>query len=183
MTAESGTRPVQSQMAKSIWLIGLMGSGKSTVGGVLARSLQVEYVDNDTTIAAMSGQSTVELAGFGGSILHEWESNYVRQVVTMRPPVVAGIPASAADRWADLQLLRGTGTLVYLRCDVDTLVARLRAGGRRPWLGHEADDVGQTMAAMMADREPRLLRAAHRVVDGSGPVAAVVDRIVTRIRD
>ena len=112
MTAESGTRPVHSQMAKSIWLIGLMGSGKSTVGGVLARSLQVEYVDNDTTIAAS-----------------------------------------------------------------------VRAGGRRPWLGHEADDVRQTMAAMMADREPRLLHAAHWVIDGSGPVAAVVDRIVTPIRD
>jgi shikimate kinase len=164
-------------------LIGLMGSGKSTIGGVLAQSLHVEYVDNDTTIAAMSGHSTVELAGLGGSVLHEWESSYVRQVVTRRPPVVAGIPASAADRWAELQLLRGTGTLIYLRCDLDTLVARVRTGGVRPWLGNEADDVRQTMAAMMTNREPRLLRAAHRVIDSSAPVAEVVGRIVTSIRD
>jgi shikimate kinase len=164
-------------------LIGLMGSGKSTIGGVLAQSLHIEYVDNDTTIAALSGHSTVELAGSGGNVLHEWESSYVRQVVTSRPPVVAGIPASAADRRGELQLLRGTGTLIYLRCDLDTLVARVQTGGSRPWLGHEGQDVRQTMKAMMSVREPRLLRAAHRVIDASAPVAEVVDRIVTDICD
>jgi shikimate kinase len=175
-----GSDAVSSANAKSIWLIGLMGSGKSTIGRALAQSLHYEYVDNDTTIAAVTGHSIVELAESGGTLLHDWESSYVHQVVANRRPLVAGIPASIADRCAELQLLRGSGTLVYLRCDLDTLVARVRTDGSRPWLKH---DVRQTIEAMLADREPRLLRVAHLVLDSSAPVAEIVDRIVTGIRN
>jgi shikimate kinase len=171
---------VLSAKAKSIWLIGLMGSGKSTIGRALAQSLDYEYVDNDTAIAAVTAHSTVELAELGGTLLHDWESSYVHQIMANRRPLVAGIPASIADRCAELQLLRGSGTLVYLRCDLDTLVARVRTDGSRPWLRH---DVRQTIEAMLADREPRLLRVAHLVLDSSAPVAEIVDRIVTGIRD
>jgi shikimate kinase len=169
-----------SANARSIWLIGLMGSGKSTIGRALAQSLHYEYVDNDITIAALTGHSIVELAESGGTLLHDWESTYVHQVVANRRPLVAGIPASIADRCAELQLLRGSGTLVYLRCDLDTLVARVRTDGNRPWLKH---DIRQTIEAMLADREPHLLRVAHLVLNSAAPVAEIVDRIVTGIHN
>ena len=102
----------------SIWLVGLMGSGKSTVGLSLAPVVGYEYVDNDATIAVMSGLTTVELAASGGTLLHEWESTYVHELVADRRRVVAGIPASAADRDGDLQLLREvrSGHLSAVRC-------------------------------------------------------------------
>ena len=164
----------------SIWLVGLMGSGKSTVGLSLAPVVGYEYVDNDATIAVMSGLTTVELAASGGTLLHEWESTYVHELVADRRRVVAGIPASAADRDGDLQLLRESGAVIYLRCDVDTLVRRVQAGGPRPWL---TDNVRQFIEATMVARDPVYLRAAHEVIDGSLSVPAIVGIIVAAIDD
>lgn len=161
-----------------IWLAGLMGSGKSTVGRALASVLGYDYVDNDTTIAVKAGQSTVELAASGGTLLHDWESRYIHELVAEQRHIVAGIPASAADRYADLQLLHKSGAIIYLRCDVDTLAARVQADGPRPWLTH---DVRPIIEAMMASRDPVYLRFAYDVIDGSLPVSAIVDTIVTRV--
>jgi shikimate kinase len=166
----AGERP------RGVWLIGLMGSGKTTTGRALAARLRWIYVDNDVAIAAMAGRSTVELSEAGGTLLHDWESRYVKGLVVGAHPVVAGIPASTADLDANLRLLAASGILVYLRCDADTLVARIRAGGRRPWLVD--DEVRQQVEAMLAAREPRILRFAHHVVDSTVPVAEVVDRLL-----
>lgn len=160
----------------SVWLIGLMGSGKSTAGRALAERLRWVYIDNDVTIADMAGRSTLELSQAGGTLLHDWESRYVKLLVAGSHPVVAGIPASTADLDANLRLLADSGNLVYLRCDLDTLVARIRTGGRRPWLvDHE---VRQQVEAMLATREPHILRFAHHVVDSTSPVAQVVDSLL-----
>jgi shikimate kinase len=162
---------------RSVWLIGLMGSGKTTAGRALAARLRWNYVDNDDAIAEMAGRTTLELAEAGGTLLHDWESRYVRGLVVGVHPVVAGIPASTADLDANLRLLADSGNLVYLRCDADTLVARIRAGGRRPWLVD--GDVRRQVEATLAAREPPILRFAHHVVDSSRPVTEVVERLLT----
>ncbi len=166
--------------ATSIWLAGLMGSGKSTVGRALAPVLGYEFVDNDANIAVMAGRTTVELAASGGTLLHDWESAYIHDLVAKGRHVVAGIPASAADRDGDLRLLRESGVVIYLRCDVDTLVRRVQAGGPRPWL---TDNVRRFIEATMVARDPTYLRAAHEVIDGTLPVPAIVDIIVADVGD
>jgi shikimate kinase len=162
-----------------IWLIGLMGCGKSTVGRALALGLGCSYVDNDLTIHALAGRSTVDLAGEGDGVLHQWESRYVRHVTSLSPPVVAGIPASAADRPADLRTLSTTGYLVYLQCDLDTLVGRIEADEARPWIHQNARSL---ITGMLAERAPALTGAADLVVDGSATVATSVTRITGAFR-
>jgi shikimate kinase len=153
-----------------------MGSGKTTVGRALAARLQWTYVDNDTTVAEMSGRSTLDLSQAGGTLLHDWESRYVKGLVAGGHPVIAGVPASTADIDTNLQLLVDSGHLVYLRCDAATLVARIKADGRRPWLVD--DKVRQQVEAMLSAREPRILRFAHYVVDGTASVTHVVDQVM-----
>ena len=147
-----------------IWLAGLMGSGKSTLGRALARHLGCAYVDNDATIEHLAGRSTVDLARAGDGVLHDWESRYVRHLTDLSAPVVAGIPASTADRPADLALLRTSGLLIYLRCDIDTLVDRISADPPRPWVGHNTRDL---LTAMLATREPAFTATADLVVDAT----------------
>lgn len=157
-----------------MWLIGLMASGKSTVGRELARRRGWPYVDNDASIQAMAGHSTVWLAAQGGEVLHEWEARLVAHLAGLPAPLVAGIPASTADRPDDLALLRRTGLLVFLRCDLDTLVHRVAADPPRPWLDA---DVRPLLGAMLRRRDPVLAAAAHLVLDGTQPVTAVVDQL------
>ena len=157
-----------------VWMAGLMGCGKTTVGTVLAGRLRCSYIDNDLTIAKSAGRTTTELSRIGGE-LHQREAAYVRQVAALPAPVVAGIPASAADRPDDLVLLHASGLLVYLRCSLDTLLERVRSDPPRPFLVGNIEDV---LGEMLEVRGPQLEEVAGLVVDGSKPVVDIVDTIL-----
>ena len=162
-----------------VWLAGLMGSGKSTIGPVLAGQLGFSYIDNDARIAAIAGQSTTSLSLAGGSTLHEREQQYVRTLASAGPRIVAGIPASAADRPADLDLLVATGMLVYLRAEPGILIARTSVDPPRPWL---AGSPAQVQTAMFRRRDPVLASRAHLVVNAARPVAETTALIVAAAR-
>jgi shikimate kinase len=153
-----------------VWLAGLMGCGKSTVGPVLAGQLGFRYVDNDAAIGAMTGQSSTSLSLARGSALHDREQQYVRELARAEPFIVAGIPASAADRPADLDLLVATGFLVYLRAEPGILISRTAADPPRPWL---ADSPAQVQTTMFRRRDPVLTGRAHLVVSAAQPVAEI----------
>lgn len=159
---------------RPVWLLGLMGSGKSTVGRALAAATGREYVDNDATIAALAGRSTAELSTEGGSVLHDWEQTYVRHLVGRGGPVVAGIPASCADRDADLALLASSGLLVYLRCTPGTLVSRVLSDPPRPWLVPSEDTTRALLAGMYDARDPRMRAHAGLTLDAERPVTVLV---------
>jgi shikimate kinase len=167
--------PTMNATPDRTWLVGLMGSGKSTVGRAVAAVVGAGYIDNDEAVAALAGSSTVDLAREGGSVLHDWEVRYVEQLVGLAPPVVAGIPASIADRPTELALLAAHGLLIYLRTDPATLARRVAADPPRPWLGA---DPGRLLAVMFSARDPVLV-GASLVVDATGPPAAVVAEVVT----
>jgi shikimate kinase len=156
-------------------LLGLMGSGKTTVGRAVAERCGWTYVDNDREIAAMAGASTVELAARGGDELHAWEATYARRVGEMPAPLVAGLPGSVADRPELLSALRGYAVLVYLRCDVDTLLTRVAADAPRPWLG---SDPRPFVQRTWERRDPVLRECSTHVVDARGPAERVVDAVL-----
>ena len=161
-------------MATRVFLIGLMGCGKTTVGRRLSVALGVPYVDNDATVAALAGTDTVALAGAGGSTLHDWEARYARDLVGREPPFVAGVAASSADRPDELAALDAAGLLVYLRCPPDVLAARVAADPPRPWLPADPRDL---IEAMYTARDPQL-RAQGLVVDGTAEPGLTVERVL-----
>jgi shikimate kinase len=156
-----------------VWLAGLMGSGKSTVGRSLAARLGCGYVDNDEEIRRLAGRFTVDLAADGS--LHAWESRYVSHAARLAAPLIAGIPASTADRPSDLRLLRDSGYLVYLRCDLASLAARVRKDPPRPWLSGAPEPL---LAGMLEARDPVLSTAADLVLDGGASVADLVNHVL-----
>lgn len=174
-TMDATPEQAERRGRQRIWLIGLMGSGKSTTGRLIASAIGARYVDNDTTIAALAGRSTVELGVTGAEILHTWESRFVHFVADLDPPLVAGIPASIAERPDDLALLRSRGLLVYLRADAQTLAARVAVDPPRPLLG---DTAAASLGAMVAARDSRLTAAASVVVDATQTLEAVVRAIL-----
>jgi shikimate kinase len=160
-------------VATRVLLIGLMGCGKTTVGRRVARELDVPYVDNDASIAALAGMTTVELANQGGTVLHDLEARYAISLLERAAPFVAGVAASTADRPDELAALDDGGLLVYLRCPPDVLIARVAAGPPRPWL---PPDPTALITSMYEARDP-ILRTCRLVVDGADPAGAVVERI------
>lgn len=144
-----------------VFLLGLMGAGKSTVGGALAGLLGWPYLDNDLLLRRRTGIDTVGLAALGRGALHLQESRQLHALLDVAPPYVAGIAASVAERPDDLAVLRAAGLAVYLRARPATLAGRIGPGEGRPWLDAEPRVV---LGRMFRTRDATL-RLADLVVD------------------
>ena len=153
-----------STVGARILLVGMMGSGKTTVGQALADLTGWPYVDNDALVAELAGTPTENLqATQGGDALHMLEAIVVDRIIGLDPPLVAGIPGSAIASDALRAHLRAGGHVVWLRARLDTLAARIGDGTSRPFFaGH---DVSDTLQRLYEGREPLYAAVAHQVVD------------------
>jgi shikimate kinase len=117
-----------------IVLVGFMGSGKSSVGRVLARRFGAPLVDVDERIERAAGRPIRDLfAGEGEPAFREREKDALRAAVSVKGCVVATGGGAFADE-GNRALLRSYAPVVYLEAGVDTLLARL-SGDRDPVAG------------------------------------------------
>jgi len=147
-----------------VLLVGMMASGKSTVGHSLAEQTGWPYVDNDDLVARLAGEATPDVAATRGADgLHMLEGFVVEEILAMPAPLIAGIPGSTITTDPMREQLRAGGFVVWLRARLDTLAARVGDGSSRPFFaGH---DVLATLERLNAGREPLYAAVAHLVVD------------------
>jgi shikimate kinase len=122
----------------NIVLIGFMGSGKSTVGKVLAPRLSKKFVDLDHMIVERAGRSIPEIfATDGEAAFRQLESQVLADVLANANQVIStGGGAVLAE--ANRQLMRENGLVVWLRTDVDVLIQRMQYDTTRPLLQGDA---------------------------------------------
>lgn len=145
-----------------IVLLGLMGSGKSTVGHLVANELGRPFVDSDSIVELRSGDLPpryVERAGTDE--LHREELDAFRQVVEQRDSVVFAAAASVVDRVTRDDL--DAAWCVWLDASPSVLAERIDEDDHeRPLLGDRPDDV---LAAQHDDRAARGRELSHLTVD------------------
>lgn len=167
---------------RNLILIGFMGSGKTAVGRLLARSLGREFVDLDARIEAATGRTIAEL--FREREEHGFraiEARLVAEVACLTGCVIATGGGVVTDP-ANVAALRQRGLLVWLRASPETILARV--GGTallRPLL--DVPDPLARIRALLAEREPRYAEADLAVDTDGRDVEAVVAEIVRRLGD
>ena len=147
-----------------VLLLGMMGSGKSSVGAALSARTGWPYRDNDAMVAEIAGVDTPTLlARDGVQALRAAESAALRSAVTDPEPLVAGVAGGVVERPEDLAVLReASAFVVYLHAPLAVLVARVGDGEGRPFL---QPDPAAALARLYAGREPRYREVADLVVD------------------
>ncbi len=164
-------------MTPRVVLTGFMGSGKSTVGRALARSLGVAYLDTDAEIERRSGRSIPEIFADGEPAFRTIERDTVLDVLATADGVVAlgggsvTVPEIAA-------ALAGR-PVVYLRIGPDEGFARV-AHSDRPLLAHP--DPATRYADLLAARTPAYAAVAAHTVDAQRPVDEIVDELAAYVR-
>ena len=116
-----------------VFLIGYMGSGKSTVGKLLAEKLKLDFIDFDRNIEKEEGRTIAEIFDSGGEDkFREMEHEYLKKLLPKKNAVISlggGTPCFHNN----IDLINKNGTSVYLQMDVETLVKRLsKARDKRP---------------------------------------------------
>lgn len=166
-------------MRDTVWLVGMMGAGKSAVGALLAARLARPLLDLDREIERSAGRSIPELfASEGEAGFRKREREAIEAVAGQRAVVALGGGAAAQPGAA--QRLLASGTLVYLRARVETLAARIGDGAERPLLAGLGPEARLAkLRSLLAEREPAYLRASV-VVDTDAldaeRIAALVER-------
>ncbi len=158
----SGGRP-----ARHVVLVGLMASGKSTVGALLAARLAQPFVDNDAELEARTGRSAREIvAADGADALHALEAETLVAALDRPEPAVIAAAAAAVVEPAVVATLRNH-VVVYLRAAPEVLAARHRARDRRrrsPAVRRPRRR-GRVLAEQFAARDGRYRELATLVVD------------------
>jgi shikimate kinase len=159
-------------------LVGMMGSGKSTVGRILAGLLDRPLLDSDLQVQARTGRTVREIFETDGeATFRRLESEALADAVAGPPAVIAAAGGSVLDP-ANRVLLAGAGTVVWLRADPDVLVPRATRGSHRPLL---ATDASGTLRRLDAERAALYAEVADHVVDVSRATPAEIARTIVEL--
>ncbi|MFW5863427.1 MAG: shikimate kinase AroL [Desulfohalobiaceae bacterium] len=139
---------------ENIFLIGLRGSGKTTLGQALAQELKLEFLDMDQVLQERFGQSIADFVQeYGWQEFRRQEAGLLQEICSKKGQVVAtggGCVLLPENR----QLLKEQGQVFYLMADVQTLASRLHADPRqeqRPRFSSES--LEQELARSLQERE------------------------------
>ncbi len=162
-----------------ISLVGLPGSGKSTVGRQLARRLQLRFSDSDQVIEQRIGCPIREYFEQEGETSFRDIEEQVLDELTRQSGVLS-TGGGAVLRDANRQRLHTRGKVVYLKSTPEELIRRLRHDTQRPLL--QVGDPLQRLRELYAARDPLYRETAHFVIDTGRPsVATLVNMIVMQL--
>lgn len=182
--AQSGERPGRPARAANVVLVGLSGSGKSTVGRLLARRLGWRFVDTDREIERREGKIVQAIFRDAGEpAFRGIEAGVIREVCSKTHQVIATGGGAVVDASNRAQLLSGN-LVIWLETAPSTLAKRLAHTVNhepRPLLA--GDDLATTLATLEQSRAPHY-RCAHRTVrtDERTP-REVADAIAQLVRE
>ncbi len=160
----------------TVWLVGMMGVGKSAVGARLAARLGREFVDTDAEIERERGASVAEIFARDGEPAFRRLERAAWERLAGRP-VVAALGGGAIAQPGAAEALAACGTVVHLRARPETLLERLGDGAERPLLAG-LDRAGRLarVRALLAERAAHYGRARIAVdTDGLDPDAVAAD--------
>ena len=161
---------------RGIFLIGLMGAGKTTVGRSLAQRLGLQFVDSDHEIEREQGCTIAALfARDGEAGFRDIEARMI-DALTRREGIILATGGGAVLRAENRKVLRERGTVVYLRATPDDLAHRLRHDRSRPLL--QRGDARAKLHELFRVRDPLYRETAHFVIDTGKPSAGLLTNMV-----
>jgi shikimate kinase len=141
----------------------MMGSGKTTIGELLAKQMGWPYFDNDHLLEMLRHVTPKELlADDGLAELRAGESQVLHFGLQQAAPCVVGAPAGTILDEASRRGLERESLVVWLTASPQTLARRARGAAHRPWLGTDAE---AWMIQTLAERAPLYDSVANLKVD------------------
>ena len=164
----------------NIFLVGLMGSGKTTIGRSLAKKLNLRFIDADQEIEARTGASIPLIFEIEGEAsFRQREADVIRDL-TAQQGIVLATGGGAVLNETSRQFLHERGTVVYLRASVASILQRTSHDKNRPLL--QTPDPKARIEELSRQRSPLYEKVAHIIIETGRPnVHSVVQNILSQL--
>ena len=159
-----------------IYLCGLSGSGKSTVGQLVAQGLALPFIDIDAEIEKQSGRSVRDIfAKDGEAAFRKLELEMLRER-SAGPRAVIALGGGTITMRAARDVLRRSGDTLWLKAPTDLLASRLQGDTTRPLLAGR--DPGPALADLESQRKQAMELASDAIVDAAAAPELVAQRVI-----
>ncbi len=167
-------------MPRHVVLVGLPGSGKSTVGHLAAEKLGAPLIDIDLLLVREMGMPIAQMFGMVGEVkFRQMEREAVRTARTREGCVI--VPGGGwAAQPGELDAARADSLLLYLKCDAKVAANRTEQGQDRPLV--MGSDPEQQIRKLLAEREPFYRLADYVLEAGKGSAEKVAEEVVQHAR-
>ena len=163
---------------RALWLIGMMGSGKTTVGELIAGETGLTLFDTDSLIETEQGASIGSIWETAGEeAFRDLESEQINRIATAGQDCVVATGGGAVLRFANTAAMRRCGTVVWLTAEPGELWSRVADSETRPLLARVANE--NRLKEILVERLERYREAAHFTVEtGSKDIKAVAREVM-----
>lgn len=178
----------QRSTHRLIYLAGFMGSGKSTIGPILANTLGYKFVDVDRQIEQEAGKSVTAIFKEDGENAFRAVERSILQRMSGMDEIVVSLGGGTVAHEENFQLIRSSGVIVYLQLSPEEAVRRMRRKTDRPMLRDkdgnqlQGQALEQRIMELLAVREEFYNRADIVVRTEKLNVGRTVDEIVKKLR-
>lgn len=164
----------------NIFLVGMPGAGKTTIGRMLAKRLNMKFADSDKELMARTGVSIATIFEIEGETGFRVRESVTLAELVQRDGLVLATGGGTVLAPENRRLLKENGTVIYLRATLEDLWQRTRRDVNRPLL--RTEDPRATLETLLKTRDPLYREVAHLIADtGTQSVARLTTDILARL--
>jgi shikimate kinase len=170
---------IRARLDKPVVLVGLMGTGKTRLGRMLATTLDLPFTDSDDEIEKAAGMSVAEIFDrFGEPYFRDGERRVVKRLLDDGVKIIAtGGGAVMTHETADL--IREKSISLWIRADLSVMLERTARNDRRPLLRN--GDPEKILQELVELRYPVYGRADIAIDSHSGPVESILSQTLEKL--
>jgi shikimate kinase len=168
--------------AENVFLVGMMGAGKTTIGRMIARRMKRPFFDSDQEIEQRCGASIPLIFDIEGEAGFRARESQVIEELSARSEIVLATGGGAVLDERNRALLASRGTVVYLHAPPEDLYLRVRHDRNRPLLA--TPDPRAKLEALYAERNPLYRQIADLVIDtGTQSAQTLARHVLDRLEE
>lgn len=162
---------------KNLYLIGMMGAGKTCIGKMVAKKTHRRFVDTDALIEKKAGMTVAEIFEREGESGFRFRETVILASLARKKNLIVSTGGGVVVTPENTQLMRKSGTVVWLKRELNTIIANPRIR-RRPLLAKNENAIFDIMKA----REPLYKKACHFVVYNDDDRMKTVNEILRFVK-
>ena len=165
-----------SETMKNIYLTGFMGTGKTTIGKILAKKLNLEFVEMDQIIEQREGQKIVNIFAEKGENYFRDKERALLEELSLKENLVISCGGGLICNEQNLNLVKNSGIAITLNASVSNIYERTKKYTDRPLLN--VDNPLKKIAELLNERTPYYEQAHHIINTDNRSTGTVVEKIL-----